>query len=113
MYFFIILEFIKLQNLENEIHHIQVQQNVILILLILLLVITAAHFTWKLMKWLQEKRYLSRLLKKLKFRKQLAKTTATAMQSNGKDIGGTTIQNMCVINDDIERAPSQIYSIGK
>ncbi|XP_065356528.1 protein grindelwald isoform X2 [Calliphora vicina] len=101
-------DFIKLEPLKNEIHYIQMQQNVILILLIVLLIITAGHFTWKLMKCFKNKRCsISRLMGKLKLKKQ---STVTTTHMNGKDLGGITIPNMSAIND-VERAPSQIYSL--
>ncbi|KNC30000.1 hypothetical protein FF38_05507 [Lucilia cuprina] len=101
-------DFIKLEPLKNEIHYIQMQQNLILILLVILLVITAGHFTWKLVKCLKNKRCcLGQLMAKLKFKKA---ATLPSNQSNGKDLGGITIPNMCAIND-VERAPSQIYSL--
>lgn len=79
----------------------------ILYLLVLLLIITCLHYTWKCLKWLRHKRCLQQALKKLKLKKNPSPPTA---HLNGKDLGGTTIQNMCVLND-IERAPSQIYSV--
>lgn len=100
-------DFIKLQPLKNEIHHIQMQQNVILILLIVLLVITAGHFSWKLIKWLKQKRCWGQVMQKLKLKKEAAHP---ATLSNGKDFAATTIPNLNAIND-IERAPSQIYSL--
>ncbi|XP_075152984.1 grindelwald [Haematobia irritans] len=100
-------DYLKLQPLKNEIHQIQMQQCVILYLLVLLLIITCLHYTWKLVKWLKHKRYVQQAIKILKVRR---KASPTQVHVNGKDLGGTTIQNMCVIND-IERAPSQIYSV--
>ncbi|XP_073825816.1 grindelwald [Musca autumnalis] len=101
-------EFIKLLPLQNEIHQIQTQQSVILYLLVLLLIITCLHYTWICLKWLRHKRCFQQALKKLKLKKDPLPPSA---HLNGKDLnGGTTIQNMCVIND-IERAPSQIYSM--
>ncbi|XP_013100432.1 protein grindelwald [Stomoxys calcitrans] len=101
-------DYLKLQPLKNEIHQIQMQQSVILYLLILLLIITCLHYTWKCLKWLRHKRCVQQAIKKLKLRRKDPLPPTTHV--NGKDLGGTTIQNMCVIND-IERAPSQIYSM--
>lgn len=104
--FYFISEFLKLLPLQNEIHQIQTQQSLILYLLVLLLIITCLHYTWVCLKWLRHKRYVQHALKKLKLKKDPLPPTA---HLNGGG-GGTTIQNMCVIND-IERSPSQIYSM--
>ncbi|XP_061386907.1 protein grindelwald-like [Musca vetustissima] len=97
-------EFLKLLPLQNEIHQIQTQQSLILYLLIFLLIITCLHYTWVCLKWLRQQRCFRQVLKKLQLKKGPLPPTAHV---NGKD---TTIQNMCVIND-VERAPSQIYSM--
>lgn len=100
-------DYLKMQPISTEIHNIQMQQKVILLLLILLLVITSLHYTWKCINLLKRKRFVTNLMKKIKSKKE---NSTHAVHSNGKDLGGTTIQNMCAIND-IERAPSHIYSL--
>lgn len=96
-----------MQPITAEIHNIQMQQQVILLLLILLLVITSLHYIWKCINLLKRKRCITNLMKKIKSKKE---NSTHATHCNGKDATGTTIQNMCTI-DDIERAPSNIYSL--
>uniref|UniRef100_A0A1A9W0L6 Protein grindelwald n=1 Tax=Glossina brevipalpis TaxID=37001 RepID=A0A1A9W0L6_9MUSC len=97
---------LQLEPLKHDIHAIQMQQHVILILLILLLILCCVRYLWKCLLWIKHKRYVPQLVKKLRSRK----SELTTMQ-NGKDLGGTTIQNMCAIQNEVERTPSQIFSV--
>lgn len=56
----------------------------------------------KFLRWLGVKRCLQRCMARLQSKTQ---------PSNGKELNGMTIQNPNAFNRDIERAPSQIYSV--
>lgn len=91
--------------LMSEIKAVYNQQNVMLIILIVVLVLIALQYSWQFVRWVIKKRYITQILKKLHLNKQQA--------MNEKDINGhnaTTIQNVMTINE-MERAPSQIYSV--
>ncbi|KAL9926232.1 grindelwald isoform 2-T2 [Glossina fuscipes fuscipes] len=97
---------LQLEPLKLDIQRIQIQQHVILILLILLFVLCGVRYLWKCLLWIKHKHCVPQLVKKLRPRKSELTTT-----QNGKDLGGTTIQNMCAIQNEVDRAPSQIFSV--
>uniref|UniRef100_A0A1B0ABG4 Protein grindelwald n=1 Tax=Glossina pallidipes TaxID=7398 RepID=A0A1B0ABG4_GLOPL len=97
---------LQLEPLKLDIQRIQIQQHVILILLILLFILCGVRYLWKCLLWIKHKHCLPQLVKKLRPRKSELTTT-----QNGKDLGGTTIQNMCAIQNEVDRAPSQIFSV--
>jgi len=73
--------------------------------LIVLLGLITIRYAYKCIRWLRHKRWISHILKKFQPKKKHGTQT-----NNAKDTGGTTISNVMAIND-IERAPSQIYSV--
>ena len=99
-------EYVRFEPIKAEIHSIHNQQNLILTLLVLLLALIALRYLYKLIKWLRQKRCIGMLLKKL----QLSKSHGGNMQSKD-DLGATTIRNVMAMSADVERAPSQIYSV--
>uniref|UniRef100_W8B179 Protein grindelwald n=1 Tax=Ceratitis capitata TaxID=7213 RepID=W8B179_CERCA len=97
-------EYNKFDPLKAEIHSIHETQNTILILLIVLLALIIIRYIYKTGRWLKRKRFCTAMLKKLHKQHEAAGT--------GKDlVVGATIPNVMAINGDIERAPSQIYSV--
>ncbi|XP_037958851.1 protein grindelwald-like [Teleopsis dalmanni] len=98
-------EFNQYEPLKAEIHSIQARLNLTLVLLIVLLALIAIRYAYKGIRWLRHKPCVSIVLKKLQPNKFVTNHT-----HNGKDLGGTTIQNVMTINE-IENAPSQIYSV--
>ncbi|KAH8278009.1 hypothetical protein KR026_001719 [Drosophila bipectinata] len=100
--------FNRFEPLKAEIHNIQSNQQLILLLLIILLVLIVFRYAFQGIRWLLHKRCIQRMLQRMQSK---AYPPATA---NGKDLNATTIQNLNAINrhgSDIERAPSQIYSV--
>ncbi|XP_034098524.1 protein grindelwald [Drosophila sulfurigaster albostrigata] len=96
--------FNKYELLNSELHSIKSTQNLILLLLSILLIMIAIRYLLKCLSWLRHKRCIQKLLSRL-----LSKPYQS--NANGKDLNATTIQNFNAINRDIERAPSQIYSV--
>ncbi|KAH8378310.1 hypothetical protein KR093_010622 [Drosophila rubida] len=94
--------FNKYEQLNSEIHSIKSRVNLILLLLSILLIMIAIHYLLKCLSWLRHKRCIQKLLSRL---------ISKPYPNNGKDLNATTIQNFNAINRDIERAPSQIYSV--
>ncbi|KAH8419296.1 hypothetical protein KR222_004214 [Zaprionus bogoriensis] len=93
----------SLEPLKAEIHSIKSTQNVILLLLGLLLALVCVGYLLKCLAWLRHrKHWLPSLLSTSKHQGQAA---------GGKELNATTITNLSAINRDIERAPSQIYSV--
>lgn len=100
--------FNRFEPLKAEIHNIQSNQQLILLLLTILLVLIALRYACQGIRWLLHKRCIQRMLQRMQSK---AYPPGTA---NGKDLNATTIQNLNAINrhgSDIERAPSQIYSV--
>ncbi|XP_054744830.1 protein grindelwald [Anastrepha obliqua] len=97
----------KYDPLKAELHSIHEQQNTILILLVVLLALIAIRYIYKCVRWLRCKRFCTLMLKKLHKQHE-----AAGVEANGKDLViGATIPNVMAINGDMERAPSQIYSV--
>ncbi|KAH8271903.1 hypothetical protein KR044_009918 [Drosophila immigrans] len=96
--------FNKYEVLNAELHSIKSTQNLILLLLSILLIMIAIRYLIKCLNWLRYKRCIQKLLSRL-----VSKPYPS--NANGKDLNATTIQNFNAINRDIERAPSQIYSV--
>lgn len=70
----------------------------------MLLALIIIRYIYKTGRWLKRKRFCTAMLKKLHKQHEAAGT--------GKDlVVGATIPNVMAINGDIERAPSQIYSV--
>ncbi|KAM8716740.1 hypothetical protein ACLKA7_003589 [Drosophila subpalustris] len=92
------------EPLKAEIHSMKNTQHLILLLLSILLILIVILYVAKILRWLQHKRCMQKMLSRL-----LSKTYPS--NANGKDLNATTIQNFNAINRDIERAPSQIYSV--
>lgn len=76
----------------------------VLLLLCLLLALIAVQYLIKCLGWLRRRRCLHHWLSRVLSKQQ-------NQMSNGKDLNATTITNLSAINRDIERAPSQIYSV--
>ncbi|KAH8412568.1 hypothetical protein KR009_003156 [Drosophila setifemur] len=99
----------RFEPLKAEIHSIQRTQQLILLMLSILLVLIIFRYACQCIRWLQHKRCIQRILQRLQSKAYPRPETA-----NGKDLNATTIQNLSAINrhgSDIERAPSQIYSV--
>ncbi|ALC40227.1 CG10176, partial [Drosophila busckii] len=94
----------RYEPLKAEIHSIHSTQQLILMLLSILILLIALGYMVKCFKWLRYKRCMHHLLARLQSKPQQSHV-------NGKDLNATTIQNFNAINGDIERAPSQIYSV--
>ncbi|EDW03388.1 protein grindelwald [Drosophila grimshawi] len=92
------------EPLKAEIHDIQSKQNLILLLVSIIIILIAIRYLAKFLNWLQHKRCMRQLLSRLVSKPHQS-------NANGKDLNATTIQNLNAINRDIERAPSQIYSV--
>ncbi|XP_017493262.1 PREDICTED: protein grindelwald-like, partial [Rhagoletis zephyria] len=100
-------EYNKYDPLKAEIHSIHEQQNTILILLIVLLALIAIRYIYKCVRWFRRNRIFTSMLKKLHKQHE-----AAGGGTNGKDmVVGATISNVMAINGDMERAPSQIFSV--
>ncbi|XP_036328620.1 protein grindelwald-like [Rhagoletis pomonella] len=100
-------EYNKDDPLKAEIHSIHEQQNTILILLIVLLALIAIRYIYKCVRWFRSNRIFTSMLNKLHKQHEAAGTG-----TNGKDmVVGATISNVMAINGDMERAPSQIFSV--
>ncbi|XP_034666770.1 protein grindelwald isoform X1 [Drosophila subobscura] len=98
----------RYEPLKAEIHNIQSNQQLILILLSILLILIAIRYAYKGLRWLLRKRCVQQMLQRYQ-----TKSYPHAGTANGKDLNATTIQNLSAIRhgSDIERAPSQIYSV--
>ncbi|EDW11550.1 protein grindelwald [Drosophila mojavensis] len=72
------------------------------IVLFIILLLVFINYMVKFLRWLGVKRCLQRCMARLQSKTQ---------PSNGKELNGMTIQNPNAFNRDIERAPSQIYSV--
>ncbi|KAH8295866.1 hypothetical protein KR018_004807 [Drosophila ironensis] len=98
----------RFEPLKAEIHSIQSNQHLILLLLIILLILIVFRYACQFVRWLLHKRCIQKLLQRMQSKAHPAEN------ANGKDLNATTIQNLNAINrhgSDIERAPSQIYSV--
>ncbi|XP_046866878.1 protein grindelwald isoform X1 [Drosophila willistoni] len=101
----------KYETLKEEIHDIHSNQRIILLMLSIILVLIAIRYLIKCLCWLRRKRCVQQMLQKLQSKSYPHQTNV-----NGKDLNATTIQNLNAINrhgSDIERAPSQIYSVAE
>ncbi|XP_034471819.1 protein grindelwald [Drosophila innubila] len=92
------------EPLKAEINSIKNTQHLILLLLSILLILIVIRYLVKFLSWLRHKRCIQKMLARL-----LSKPYQS--NANGKDLNATTIQNLSAIHHDIERAPSNIYSV--